>query len=84
MCWCYDAIMRTTLDISDDAYQIAKTVAREQHRSLGSVVSDFITGHLGGQPPSPGPADPNAFYPTFRSVRRTTSEDVMAARDDDE
>jgi hypothetical protein len=81
---CYDAFVRTTLDLSDDAYQIAKTVAREQHRSVGSVVSDFITGQLGGQPPSPGPADPKAFYPTFRSIRRTTSEDSMAARDDDE
>ena len=52
MCVCYDAFVRTTLDISDDAYQIAKTVAREENRSLGSVVSDFIIGRY-NPPPHP-------------------------------
>jgi hypothetical protein len=74
--------MRTTLDISDDAYQIAKTMAREQHRSMGAVVTDFITGQLGeALPPARGTSH---FFPTFSSGRRTTSEDVMKARDDDE
>jgi methionine synthase I (cobalamin-dependent) len=81
---CYDAFVRTTLDISDDAYQIAKTVAREQKRSLGSVVSDFITGELGGSSPSPAASTESHFFPTFRSRRRTTMEDVRAAVDDDE
>ena len=74
--------MRTTLDISEDAYQIAKTVAREQKRSLGSVVSDFIVGRLGNAPGSPNPAEEDAEFPTFRCTRRVTSEDVRALDDD--
>lgn len=73
--------MRTTLDLGDDAYQIAKTVAREQKRSLGRVVSDFITGQLGQPAPATGP-EPEGF-PTFRCTRRVTSEDVKAALDDE-
>ncbi|MEO5924592.1 MAG: hypothetical protein ABIR70_12275 [Bryobacteraceae bacterium] len=77
--------MRTTLDISDDAYQIAKTVAREQHRSLGSVVSDFITGQFDNVAQSAvSPTEKDEVFPTFRSDRRTTNEDVIRARDDDE
>jgi hypothetical protein len=81
---CYDAFVRTTLDISDDAYQIAKTVAREQNRSLGRVVSDFITGQLGVLPPaSPGISVEDEVFPTFRCGRRVTSEDVRALEDDE-
>jgi methionine synthase I (cobalamin-dependent) len=73
--------VRTTLDLSDDAYQIAKTVAREQKRSLGRVVSDFITGRFG--PPAPvTDVEPEGF-PVFRCTRRVTSEDVKAALDDE-
>jgi hypothetical protein len=78
---CDDVVMRTTLDISDDAYQIAKTVAREQHRSLGAVVSDFITGQFAES--SEVPPKKKHFFPTFSSVRRTTSEDSRIAKDDE-
>lgn len=67
--------MRTTLDLSEDAYQIAKRVAREQRRSLGSVVSDFILGRSvvvrkeGGE---------SAAFPEFRCLLRVNSEDVAA------
>jgi hypothetical protein len=67
--------MRTTIDLSDEAYQIAKTVAREQKRSLGRVVSDFITGAM----PAAGrvvEANVEDGFPTFRCTRRVTSEDV--------
>jgi hypothetical protein len=80
---CYDAFVRTTIDISNDAYHIAKTVAREQHRSLGAVVSDFITGQLGRVPSSPALEEADFVFPTFRSRRRTTSEDVKALEDDE-
>ena len=83
VCLCYDAFVRTTLDISDDAYQIAKTVAREQKRSLGTVVSDFITGRLGQPAPAPESSTAGGGFPTFRCIRRVTSEDVRALEDDD-
>jgi hypothetical protein len=73
--------MRTTLEISDDAYQIAKTVAREQRRSMGSVVSDFITGQFESR--NPPVEEPEPFFKTFRSARRTTIEDVKALDDDE-
>jgi hypothetical protein len=80
MLLCYDAIVRTTLDLSDEAYQIAKTVAREQNRSLGRVVSDFITGHFAR---SAGPRQESAGdFPSFRCSRRVTSEDVKALDDE--
>jgi hypothetical protein len=34
--------VRTTLDISDEAYYLAKAIARDQNRSLGRVVGDLI------------------------------------------
>ena len=82
---CYDAFMRTTLELQDDAYQIARTVAREQHRSLGSVVSDFITGafsHVSRPDPEHASHGGDDLFPTFRSTRRVTSEDVRALDED--
>jgi hypothetical protein len=34
--------MRTTLDIDDDALEVAKSIARVEGRSLGVVVSDLV------------------------------------------
>jgi len=75
---CYDVLVRTTLDLDDDAYQIAKTIAREQNRSLGHVVSQLIKA----QPSGPNHSFGDGF-PTFRCVRRVTSEDVKALDDDE-
>lgn len=74
---CYDAIVRTTLDISDEAYYIAKSIARDQNRSLGSVVGDLI---LQSVRPGKGAEIEMSDYgfPTFRCVRPVTSEDVKA------
>ncbi len=76
MILCDDSIVRTTLDISDEAYYIAKAVAREQKRSLGNVVSDFITAKraAGGELEADIPAQ--AGFPTFRCIRRVTTGDV--------
>ena len=81
---CDDAFVRTTLDLTEEAYRIAKTVAREESRSLGKVISDFITGQL-GQRPSPHSPDSteDEVFPTFRCIRRVTSEDVRALQDEE-
>lgn len=68
--------MRTTLELTEEAYQVAEAIARKQNWSLGSVVSDLITGRLGSAP-APEP-DTSSGFPTFRCVRRVTSEDVKA------
>ena len=73
--------MRQTIEIRDDAYQIAKTVARERKQSFGQVVSDFITGAF-ERPDSPEVSGIEEQFPTFRCQRRVTSEDVKAIEDE--
>lgn len=74
---CYYAVVRTTLDISDDAYYIAKAIARDQNRSLGSVVGDLILQSVqGGKGSSIQMSDYG--FPTFRCARPVSSEDVRA------
>jgi hypothetical protein len=69
--------MRTTLDLTEEAYQIARTVARERGISLGRVVSEYIVGRAEVRPAESG-VDPRTGFPTFRCSRRVTSEDVKA------
>lgn len=68
--------MRTTLELTEGAYQIAEAIPRKQNRSLGNLASDLITGRLGSAP-APEP-DTSSGFPMFRCVRRVTSEDVKA------
>jgi hypothetical protein len=72
--------VRTTIDISDEAWHIAKAVAREQNRSLGSVVSDFIVGRY--QPAPAKASSSKSPFPSFRCVRRVTTADVEAQEDE--
>jgi hypothetical protein len=67
--------MRTTLDISDEAYFIAKAIARDQNRSLGRVVGDLI---LQSSRRAKGASIEMSDYgfPTFRCTRPVTTDDV--------
>lgn len=38
---CYDAVMRTTLQIDDDVLAAARGLARAQSRSVGEVISEL-------------------------------------------
>ncbi len=79
---CYDALMRTTLDISDEAYYIAKAIARDQNRSLGRVVGDLILrSSKGGKGAAIKMSDYG--FPTFRCTRPVSSEDVKALDDEE-
>ncbi len=77
MSLCYDALVRTTLDIPDEAYYIAKAIARDQNHSLGRVVGDLILRSVKG---ARGPSLEMSDYgfPTFRCSRPVTTEDVKA------
>ena len=70
--------MRTTLDISDEAYYIAKAIARDQNRSLGRVVGDLILKSAKGGNGSAAIGMSDYGFPTFRCTRPVTSEDVKA------
>jgi hypothetical protein len=76
---CYDAFMRTTIDLSAEAYHIAKAVAHETGESLGATVSKFIT--QGG--PAVRKPEQSGGLPIFRCVRRVTSADVRAVEEDE-
>jgi hypothetical protein len=79
---CYCVTVRTTLDISDEAYYIAKAIARDQNRSLGRVVGDLIllSANSGkGQPLKMS----DYGFPVFRCTRPVTSEDVRALDDEE-
>jgi hypothetical protein len=82
MLLCYDALVRTTLDISDEAYYIAKAIARDQNRSLGRVVGDLILQSTRGTKDAAIKMSDYGF-PTFRCTRAVTSEDVKALDDEE-
>ena len=79
---CDDVIVRTTLDISDEAYYIAKAIARDQNRSLGGVVGDLILQASKGAKGASIQMSEYGF-PTFRCVRPVTTEDVKALDDEE-
>ncbi len=79
---CYDAAVRTTLDIPDEAYYLAKAIARDRNRSLGRVVGDLILqSSRAGKGASIRMSDYG--FPTFRCTRPVTSEDVKALDDEE-
>ena len=61
---------------------MAKAVVREQKRSLGNVVSDFIIGSRTSVDDAGAEEAQPAEFPTFRCIRRVTSEDVEALEDE--
>jgi hypothetical protein len=69
--------VRTTIDIPDEAYYIAKAIARDQNRSLGRVLGDLILQSVKGTEGASIRMSDYGF-PTFRCTRPVTSEDVKA------
>jgi hypothetical protein len=77
---CDDVIVRTTLDIPDEAYFLAKAIATDQKRSLGHVIGDLI---LRSQTANGTDIEMSDYgFPTFRCVRPVTSEDVKALEEE--
>ena len=79
---CHDAIVRTTIDIADEAYYIAKAIARDQNRSLGRVVGDIILQSVKVSKGAEISMSDNDF-PIFRCARPVTTEDVKALDDEE-
>ena len=82
MCLCYCVLVRTTLDIADEAYYIAKAIARDQNRSLGRVVGDLILQTAKGKKDASITMSDYGF-PTFRCSQLVTTEDVKALDDEE-
>lgn len=79
---CYDVLVRTTLDISEEAYYLAKAIARDQNRSLGRVVGDLILQSTKSAKDASIKMSDYGF-PIFRCARPVTSEDVRALDDEE-
>ena len=71
----------TTLNIADEAYYIAKAIARDRNRGLGQVVGELILQSSKG---AKGASIEMSGYgfPTFRCTRPVTTEDVKALDDE--
>ena len=74
--------MRTTLDIPDEAYYIARAIARDQNHSLGRVVGAFILRSTKGAQGASVEMSDYGFL-TFRCSRPVTTEDVNALDDEE-
>ncbi|MEO7143819.1 MAG: hypothetical protein ABI165_09995 [Bryobacteraceae bacterium] len=79
---CYDAVMRTTLELTTEAYHVAKAVARERNQSLGKVISEFIL-RRGNDRDVDASSHSEAGFPIFSSGKRITSEDVQGLLEED-
>jgi len=75
---CNHVVVRTTLDISDRAYYVAKSIARDQNPSLGQGVGDLILQSAKGVKAAKGESIEMSEYgfPIFRCAQPVTSEDV--------
>lgn len=60
---CYDALVRTTINLDDDALEAARAIARMEHRALGVVISDLVRRGLAPQQPR---IDDEDGFPVFR------------------
>ena len=78
--------MRTTLDIQDEAYYLAKAISRDQKRSLGQVVGNLILQSAQGSKDASMPMKigmSDYGFPVFHCARVVTSEDVRALIDEE-
>ena len=74
--------MRTTLELSDEAYHLAKSIAHERNVSLGTVVSELVLRRLGSEPEAKDRVSLDGPFPSFRCKQTVTFEDVRALEDE--
>jgi len=74
-------MMRTTVNIPDDVYEIACSIASARRISLGEAIAELIRQGL----KAPTPVNRKKGFPTFtvpRDARPITLEQTLAAEDD--
>jgi hypothetical protein len=74
--------MRTTIDLPDDLYQQAMTIARDTSRSLSEVISDLVRRGLEEGGAAEITRSLRTGLPVVRLGEAVTSEDVRALEDD--
>ena len=72
--------MRTTITLDQDLYDIACAIARDQRRSLSAVINELLRNGLSAVGER-RPRTARAQFPSFRSRRKVTLEDVHSLED---
>lgn len=80
--WCYDAVMRTTVDLPDDLYRLARSIARDTSRTLSATIADLMRRGLGEARPPELTRSDRTGLPVVRLGTAITSEDVRALDDE--
>ena len=77
---CYDALMRTTVNVDDDVLAGARSLAQEREISLGAALSELARRGLRAKPVATGRAIPGFIVdPDSPPI---TPEMVRAANED--
>ena len=70
--------MRTTVDLPDDLYHLARAIARDTSRSLSATVADLMRRGLGEAGEAEVARSERTGLPVVRLGKIVTSEDVRA------
>ena len=76
--------MRTTVDLSEEALQLAKAVARDRRESLGRVISDLIVKGASSSGGTIGKIQIINGLPAVSIGRMVTTEEVRAFLEESE
>ena len=79
---CYDAGMRTTLNLDDDVMAAARMLAESEHRPLGQVVSDLARRGLAPRETLVEEEDGFPVFSVGADAPLITGDMVRAAMDD--
>ena len=79
---CYDAAVRTTIDLPEDLHRQALSIARDTSRSLSETVAELIRRGLGlgGEPKVS--TSPRTGLPVVHLGTTISTDDVRALEDD--
>ena len=75
--------MRTTVDLPEDLYRVARSIARDTSRSLNATIVDLMRRGLAQPQPSAVLRSDRTGLPLVRLERVITTEDVRALEDDE-
>lgn len=80
---CYDVQMRTTINLPDDLYELAKNLARDRSQTMSDALARLIRRGLDDDRPREIYLDPLTGFPVMRSGRPITTEDVRSLEDEE-
>ena len=79
---CYDARVRTTIDLPDDVHRQAVAIARDTSRTLSETVTDLVRRGLGQGGSAEIGRSSRTGLPLVHLGTTITTEDVRALEDD--